>query len=48
MALGVLAQRLNTKLVFDRDKQQITNHKVGNELLVGPPPRKGWDQFYKL
>ena len=48
MALGVLAQRLNTKLIFDANKKQITNNKVGNELLVGPPPRKGWEQFYKM
>jgi len=48
MALGVLAQRLNTRLVFDRDKKQITNNSVGNDLLVGPPPRKGWEQFYRM
>jgi predicted dehydrogenase len=48
LCLGVIAQRLNTKLVFDRATRQITNDKVGNELLVGPPPRKGWEQFYKL
>jgi predicted dehydrogenase len=48
MALGVIAQRLNTKLEFDREKKQITNNKLANELLVGPPPRKGWQQFYKL
>jgi hypothetical protein len=48
MALGVLAQRLNTKLFFDSRKKQITNSKAGNELLVGPPPRKGWEQFYKM
>lgn len=46
--LGVLAQRLSTKLIFDRDTRQITNHKVANELLVGTPPRKGWEEFYKL
>ena len=46
--LGVLAQQLNTKIVFDRDKKQITNNKLANELLVGTPPRKGWEQFYKL
>lgn len=46
--LGVLAQRMNTKLIFDRDKKQITNNKLANELLVGEPPRKGWEQFYKL
>ena len=48
MALGVLAQRLNTKLVFDSHTKQITNNKAGNELLVGPPPRKGWEQYYKM
>jgi hypothetical protein len=46
--LGVLAQQLNTKLEFDRDKKKITNNKLANELLVGAPPRKGWEQFYKL
>ncbi|ACU05081.1 Gfo/Idh/MocA family protein [Pedobacter heparinus] len=48
MALGVLAQRLNTRLVFDAHKKQISNSKIGNELLAGPPPRKGWSQFYKM
>jgi hypothetical protein len=46
--LGVLAQQLGTKLVFDRDTKQITNHQLANQLLVGAPPRKGWEQFYKL
>ena len=46
--LGVLAQQLNTKLTFDRDKKQITNNKVANELLVNAAPRKGWEQYYKL
>jgi predicted dehydrogenase len=48
LVLGVLAQRLNTKLKFDRATKQITNHTVANQLLVGPPPRKGWEQYYKL
>jgi predicted dehydrogenase len=48
MALGVIAQRVNAKLEFDTASRQITNHKVANELLVGPPPRKGWEQFYKV
>lgn len=46
--LGVLAQWTNTKLEFDRDKKIITNDKKANELLVGPPPRKGWEQYYKV
>lgn len=46
--LGTLAQRLNTKLVFDRDSKQITNNALANELLTGTPPRKGWEEFYRL
>jgi hypothetical protein len=46
--LGVLAQWLDVKLEFDRDKKIITNNKMANELLVGPPPRKGWEQYYKV
>jgi hypothetical protein len=48
MALGIIAQRVNAKLEFDPTSKQITNHKVANEFLVGPPPRKGWEQFFKI
>lgn len=47
-SLGVLAQRLNRKLVFDRDLKQIVNDPVANQLLIGDMPRKGWEQYYKL
>ncbi|MDP4274562.1 MAG: Gfo/Idh/MocA family oxidoreductase [Bacteroidota bacterium] len=46
--LGVMAQHLNTKIMFDRKTKQITNNKLANSLLVGPPPRKGWEEFYKM
>ncbi|MEX2512848.1 MAG: Gfo/Idh/MocA family oxidoreductase [Cyclobacteriaceae bacterium] len=46
--LGVLAQQLNTKLAFDRKKKRITNNKIANALLVGTPPRKGWEEYYKM
>ncbi len=46
--LGVIAQRLGGALEFDREKEQITNNQLANDLLVGPPPRKGWEEFYKL
>jgi len=46
--LGVIAQRLNGKLEFDPIKKQIVNDKFANALLQGPPPRKGWEQFYKV
>jgi predicted dehydrogenase len=48
MAIGVIAQRVNAKLEFDRETKQITNHKLANELLAGVTPRKDWEQFYKL
>ncbi|MDR2040256.1 MAG: Gfo/Idh/MocA family oxidoreductase [Bacteroidales bacterium] len=47
-SLGVLAQKLNIKLEFDRKKKKITNSKLANDLLAGPPPRKGWEQYYKM
>jgi predicted dehydrogenase len=47
-SLGVMAQKLNTKLEFDRNTKKITNNKLANELLVGLPPRKGWEQYYKV
>jgi predicted dehydrogenase len=48
MAIGIIAQRVNAKLSFDRAAKQITNHPVANGLLAGPPPRKDWEQYYKL
>lgn len=47
-ALGVLAQQTNGQLKFDRKKKKITNNKLANALLEGPPPRKGWEQYYKV
>ena len=48
MALGVIAQRVNARLVFDPVSKQITNHQQANALLAGAPPRKEWESFYKL
>ncbi|MBV6458868.1 MAG: Inositol 2-dehydrogenase/D-chiro-inositol 3-dehydrogenase [Fimbriimonadaceae bacterium] len=48
MAIGIIAQRVNARLAFDRGTKQITNHEPANELLKGPPPRKGWEQYYKV
>jgi hypothetical protein len=48
LVLGVIAQRTNTKIKFDPVKKQITNDRTANELLKGAPPRKGWEQYYKL
>ncbi|MBT7094439.1 MAG: Gfo/Idh/MocA family oxidoreductase [Bacteroidetes bacterium] len=46
--LGVVAQRLSSRIIFDRKTKQITNNKFANQMLVGNPPRKGWEEFYKL
>jgi len=46
--LGVLAQRLSTNLKFDRETKQITNNEIANRMLVGTPPRNGWEEFYTL
>ncbi|MEM9348124.1 MAG: Gfo/Idh/MocA family oxidoreductase [Planctomycetota bacterium] len=46
--LGCIAQRLGETLEFDAKTKQITNNARANELLKGTPPRKGWEDFYKL
>jgi predicted dehydrogenase len=48
MALGVIAQQVNSNLAFDPAAGQITNHEVANQLLAGAPPRRGWEPFYRL
>lgn len=47
-ALGIIAQQLNAKLDFDPKKKQITNNKLANQMLKGAPPRKGWEEYYKM
>lgn len=47
-SLGVIAQRLNTPIKFDRNTKNITNNQFANALLTDVPPRKGWEEFYKL
>ncbi len=46
--LGVIAQRLGGELEFDRKTKRITNNKVADALLEGPPPRKGWEEYYDI
>lgn len=48
LCLGVLTQRLNKKITFDRATKRITNDDFANAWLTGAPPRKGWEEFYKL
>ena len=48
LVLGCMAQRFNARLHFDRNTKQITNHKLANELLAGIPPRREWEEYYRL
>lgn len=47
-ALGVVAIRTGRKLSFDRRTKTIMNDPFANSLLTDIPPRKGWEEFYKL
>ena len=46
--LGVIAQRLGGELDFDRGTRRFVDNDRANALLEGPPPRKGWEAFYRL
>jgi predicted dehydrogenase len=46
--LGCIAQRLGGTLSFDAKAKQITNNERANQLLQGPPPRKGWEEFFRV
>ncbi len=46
--LGVVSQRLNKRIKFDRETKRITNNPFADALLTGEPPRKGWEDFYKI
>lgn len=48
MTLGIIAQQVNDTVRFDPETRRITNNKVADALLDGAPPRKDWEQFYKL
>jgi len=47
-SLGVMAQRLNTRIEFDPETKTITNNAFANAMLTGIPPRSGWEQYYKI
>ncbi|EGK01132.1 MAG: Gfo/Idh/MocA family oxidoreductase [Prevotella sp.] len=47
-SLGVMAQRLNVPIKFDRNTKVVTNNAFANDMLAGVPPRKGWEDFYKV
>jgi predicted dehydrogenase len=45
--LGVIAQRLGGRLSFDAARRAFTNRDEANRLLAGPPPRRGWESYYR-
>jgi hypothetical protein len=47
-ALGVVAIRTGRKLTFDAASKSIVNDPFANALLVGNPPRKGWEEYYNM
>lgn len=47
-SLGVMAQRLNTKILFNPNTKEVTNNPFANAMLVQLPPRKGWEEYYTL
>lgn len=48
--LGVIAQELGSSeaLRFDRETKRFVDNDKANDLLVGAPPRQGWEHYYKL
>ena len=46
--LGVIAQWTGEKIVFDPEKKQIVNNPVLNQLLWGPIPREGWEEYFEV
>jgi hypothetical protein len=46
--LGVIAQRLGMPFRFDRNVKQVIDNPFAAAMLAGPPPRRGWEEYYKL
>ncbi|MBB3210387.1 hypothetical protein FHS27_006234 [Rhodopirellula rubra] len=47
MALGTIAQYLNTELTFAPESKQFVGNDEAN-VLLSPPARKEWEEFYRL
>ncbi|MHC4910967.1 MAG: Gfo/Idh/MocA family protein [Planctomycetota bacterium] len=48
LMLGVICQRLREELRFDRATERFVGNDRANALLDGPPPRAGWEEFYRM
>jgi hypothetical protein len=47
LLLGVMAQRLGGRLAFDPSRREFAGNAEANRMLAGPPPRPGWEQYYR-
>jgi len=45
--LGIIAQRLGGRLPFDAATRAFPGNPAATDLLTGPPPRPGWEQYYR-
>ncbi|MBK8975233.1 MAG: Gfo/Idh/MocA family oxidoreductase [Planctomycetes bacterium] len=48
LMLGIICQRLKEGLEFDRETERFVGNRQANALLDGPPPRRGWEEFYTM
>ena len=46
--LGVIAQHLGHGFKFDRTSKEIIGDPFASALLAGAPPKKGWEDYYKV
>ena len=46
--LGVVAQRIGGSIRLPRTTRKVVGNPKAQELLAGIPPRKGWEQHYKM
>ena len=44
--LGVVAQRVGGTLCFDPVRREFRGNRQANQLLQGPEPRRGWEEYY--
>ncbi len=46
--LACIAMRVNRSITFDPAKGEIVGDSYANYFLKGLPPRKGWEEYYKI
>ena len=48
LLLGVICQYLNQNLEFDPKTKKFKGNAIANAMLHGQPPRKGWEDYYRI